>query len=153
MLFIRKYGLYFAWLITTLGMLFSLYYSDVKNIEPCHLCWYQRIALFPLVIILGIAVYQGYLDICRYVLPQVGFGLLFALYQIAIQEIPGWNPIDMCGGGPSCDEKIMIGLGPITIPMLAAAGFLSIGILLIAVWIAESRNQYSPVKIETRNSI
>ncbi len=149
---IKKYGLYTAWLITSLGMLFSLYFSEVKNIEPCHLCWYQRIALFPLFIILGIATYRGFLGICRYVLPQVGFGLIFALYQIAIQEIPGWNPIDMCGGGPSCAEKIMIGLGPITIPMFAAGGFITIGTLLIAVWVAEYRSLCTSTEIETGNS-
>jgi disulfide bond formation protein DsbB len=149
---IRKYGLYLAWLIATFGILFSLYFSDIKNMEPCHLCWYQRIALFPLFIILGVAAYRGFLGICSYVFPQVFFGFLFALYQITIQEIPGWNPIDMCGGGPSCQERILIGLGPITIPMLSAAGFLFIGILLISVWIADSRAKLQ-YYVESRNSI
>lgn len=114
-------------------MLLSLYFSDVKNLEPCHLCWYQRICLFPLFIILGIAAFRGFLGIVFYVLPQVACGFLFALYQIAIQEIPGWNPIDMCGAGPSCAEKILIGLGPITIPMVSAAGFFFMGILLVGI--------------------
>lgn len=140
---VRKYGLYFAWLIATLGTMGSLYFSEIKNYEPCHLCWYQRIALFPLLIILGIATYKGFLGISRYVLPQVIFGGLLALYQVAIQEIPGWNPIEMCGAGPSCSEKISIGLGFITIPMLSALGFFSIGAILIAVWRQEERTQKS----------
>jgi disulfide bond formation protein DsbB len=148
---IKKYGLYTAWLIASLGMLFSLYFSEVKNMEPCHLCWYQRIALFPLFIILGIATYKGFLGICPYVLPQIGCGLLFAVYQIAIQEIPGWNPIDMCGGGPSCAEKIMIGLGPITIPMLAAGGFFLIGTLLIAVWALEKHALSHSMSLSSQN--
>ncbi len=152
---IRKYGLYTAWLLTTFGMMFSLYFSEIKKVEPCHLCWYQRIALFPLFIILGIAVYRGFLDICRYLLPQIAIGFLFAIYQIAIQEIPGWNPIDMCGGGPSCSEKILIGIGPITIPMLSAVGFLCIGLLLAAVWFSDYRSRmlYKNIKVESRNSI
>ncbi len=133
---VRKYGLYAAWLVVTLGMMFSLYYSVIKNIEPCHLCWYQRIALFPLFIILGIATFRGYTGIIPYVLPQVFFGFLAALYQIFIQEIPGWNPINMCGSGPSCSEKITI-LGPISIPMLSAFGFCVIAALLIAAWQTE----------------
>lgn len=134
---IRKYGLYTAWLIVTIGLMGSLYYSDIKNLEPCHLCWYQRICLFPLFVILGIATFKGFRGISIYVLPQVFMGFLLALYQVAIQEIPGWNPIDICGAGPSCSEKISIGLGPITIPMLSAFGFFLIGLLLTLTWKSE----------------
>lgn len=130
----RNLELYLAWLLACLGTLLSLYFSDIRHLEPCHMCWYQRICLFPLVIILGIAAYKSFFDITRYVLPQVIIGFLFAVYQIAIQEIPGWNPIDICGGGPSCAEKYDIGLGPITIPMLSAAGFFIIGFLLLLSW-------------------
>lgn len=130
----RHFELYLAWLFAALGTLVSLYISGVRHFEPCNLCWFQRIALFPLAIILGIAAYKGFLDITRYVLPQVIIGFLFAAYQIAIQEIPGWNPIDICGAGPSCAKKFSIGLGPISLPMLSAAGFLVIGILLILSW-------------------
>lgn len=138
---IKKYGLYFAWLVTAFGVIISLYFSEVKNLEPCHLCWYQRICLFPLVIILAIATFRGFLGIAFYLLPQIAVGFIFSLYQIAIQEIPGWNPIDMCGGGPSCAEKILIGLGPITIPMLAAIGFLVIGLILLMIGIIDVRDQ------------
>jgi disulfide bond formation protein DsbB len=130
----RNIELYSAWLLASLGTLLSLYFSDIRHLEPCHMCWYQRICLFPLVIILGIAAYRSFFDIARYVLPLVIIGFLFAIYQIAIQEIPGWNPIDICGGGPSCSEKYDIGLGPITIPMLSAGGFFVIGILLLLSW-------------------
>lgn len=134
MKFFRKYGLYSAWIIATLGTLGSLYYSDILNYEPCHLCWFQRIALFPLIILLGIATFRGSCAIVPYLLPQVMVGFLLALYQVAIQEIPDWNPIEICGSGPSCSEKISIGLGPITIPMLSAAAFLAISALLIITW-------------------
>jgi len=133
-MWIKRYGLYFSWLFATIGTLVSLYFSDVKNLEPCHMCWFQRICLFPLVLILGVACYRGFLGISRYVLPQVVIGLLLALYQIAVQEIPGWNPINICGAGPSCAKKILIGLGPISIPMLSAFGFFLITIFLILTW-------------------
>lgn len=136
---VRKYGLYAAWLIATFGLMMSLYYSDIKNMEPCHLCWYQRICLFPLVLILAIATYKGFNGIAAYALPLTFIGFLLALYQIAIQEIPGWNPIDMCGAGPSCSEKILIGIGPLTVPMLAAFGFLIITLILACVWLNEKR--------------
>ena len=130
---IQRYGLYAAWLLATIGTLVSLYFSEIKQLEPCHLCWYQRTCLFPLVVVLGIAAYRGFLGIARYVLPLVLLGFMLALYQVMMQEIPSWNPIDICGGGPSCEDGIAV-LGPITIPMLSAACFLVIGTLLCMVW-------------------
>ncbi|MCH9610003.1 MAG: disulfide formation protein [Chlamydiales bacterium] len=130
---ITKYGLYFAWLLAAIGTLISLYFSEVKMMEPCHLCWYQRICLFPLVILLGIAAYRGFLGIASYALPLAALGFMLALYQVMMQEIPGWNPIDICGGGPSCDDGITV-LGPITIPMLSMACFGVISALLSLVW-------------------
>lgn len=122
-MFFRKYSLYFAWVISLLGTMGSLYFSEIKQAEPCVLCWYQRISLFPMALILGIATYRGFRGIIPYVIPLAIFGLLIAFYQIAIQEIPGFDPIKICGKGPSCEEKTYIGLGPITIPMLSAAAF------------------------------
>lgn len=136
----KRYGLYFTWLIAAVGTLGSLYFSAIRNLEPCHLCWYQRICLFPLSVLLGIATYKGNTKIIPYVLPLVILGLGFAGYQIAIQEIPGWNPIDMCGTGPSCAEKLTFGLGPITIPMLSAANFILLSGLLLAVWKVSKRS-------------
>ena len=128
-----RYGLYTAWVIAVIGSLGSLYFSEIKHWEPCHLCWYQRICLFPLVAILGLAAYRGFLGISRYALPLVILGFMLALYKVALQEIPGWHPIDICGGGPSCENGIAI-IGPITIPMLSTALFLVIGALLTCVW-------------------
>lgn len=129
-MFMKKYGLYCAWLLSLISVLFSMYFSDVKHLEPCHMCWLQRIALFPLALILGVACYRGFLGISIYVLPQLILGFLIAIYQITIQEIPDFNPIDICGGGPSCSQKQLIGLGPITIPMLSATAFLLLILLL-----------------------
>ena len=128
----RSWGLYISWVLALAGMLGSLYFSELKYMDPFHLCWFQRICFYPLVIILGIAAYRGDTKISLYLLPLVIIGFFIALYQVAIQEIPGWNPIDICGAGPSCSEKMFIGLGPITIPMLSAANFLVIALLLIA---------------------
>ncbi|MCB1181297.1 MAG: disulfide bond formation protein B [Chlamydiia bacterium] len=138
--FYRRYGLYFAWLFSLIGVIWSLYFSDIRHIEPCFLCWFQRIALFPLAIILGIATYRGDLGIGRYLLPQVIIGLMIAGYQIALQEIPGWYPIEMCGSGPSCSERSYIGLGPITIPMLSALAFALIALLLIGAYAAREKD-------------
>jgi len=121
-MWVGRYGLYTAWVLACLGTLVSLYYSHIRLLEPCHLCWYQRICLFPLTIVLGMAAYRGFLGIAYYALPLTLCGLLVALYQVGIQEIPGWNPIDICGGGPSCVERLVV-IGPLTVPMLSACLF------------------------------
>lgn len=138
----RKYGIYLAWLLSCIGVLVSLYFSEIKQDQPCNLCWYQRIALYPLSIILGVAAYTGDRKSIRYALPLVVVGFCFAIYQIAIQEIPDWNPLELCGGGPSCSEKKDIGLGPISLPMLSAVAFVSIAFLLIGVWHTALRDKF-----------
>lgn len=130
----QRYTLYFAWIIVCIATLGSLYYSDVRNLNPCHLCWYQRIVIFPLVVILGIAAYKGFNGIAPYVLPLVGVGILLAAYQVGIQEIPGWQPIDLCGNGPDCKGKTDIGLGPISIPMLSLMALGALFGLLMHAW-------------------
>jgi disulfide bond formation protein DsbB len=130
----QKYGLYYCWVVACIATLASLYFSDVRNLEPCHLCWYQRIAIYPLVIFLGIAAWRQFFKIIPFVLPLVLVGLLISIYQVLIQEIPGWQPIEICGAGPSCTSKVVIGLGFLTIPMLAVLGFLILTILLIWTW-------------------
>lgn len=132
----QKYNMYFAWIIACAATLGSLYYSEIRHLEPCHLCWYQRIVIYPMVIILGLAVYNGFTGIIPYILPQVAIGILFAGYHVAIQEIPSWQPIDLCGSGPDCTGKISIGLGPISIPILSLIGLVLMFVFLMNAWVA-----------------
>lgn len=143
---IRKYALYCAWVLACVGVLVSLYFSEVLHIAPCNLCWYQRISLFPLTIVLGIATYGSDLKVVRYALPIAIVGFCFALYQVMLQEIPDWNPLELCGKGPSCSEKIDIGLGPISIPMLSTTNFLLISFLLIAPWYSTTKEALNKKK-------
>jgi disulfide bond formation protein DsbB len=128
----KKYSLYGAWLLSCLALMGSLYFSEVHHLEPCHLCWYQRIFLYPLTIILGIATYRNFAGITLYALPLALFGLSIAAYQVAIQEVPSWQSIELCGSGPSCTDKVNIGLGPLSMPMLSVLAFSMISGLLIS---------------------
>jgi len=128
---IQKYSLYLAWMISCLATLGSLYFSEIRAFEPCSLCWYQRIALFPLPILLGIATYRNFTGIVAYVLPLVIVGLLFAFYHTLISYIPSWEPVKFCGMGPSCSEKISIGIEPITLPLLSLLTFCAIAFFLL----------------------
>jgi disulfide bond formation protein DsbB len=128
----EKLCLYLAWVICCLTTLGSLYLSELKHLEPCSLCWYQRLSLFPLVILLAVALYKNFLKIFPYVIAFPVMGLLFSGFHIAMQEIPGFHPIKVCSTNLSCASKQSIGLGPISAPMLAFLTFLVIMILLFA---------------------
>ena|SRR3990167_2464806 len=128
---LRNYALYFAWLIAVVSLLVTLYSSEVLHMPVCHLCWYQRIALYPLSIILGIAAYYNDTKICKYALPLAIISMLFALYQYLMQMIPGFAPIELCGVGPSCAETHFKLLGFMTYPLLSFMAALFIAILLL----------------------
>ena len=67
--FWERYRFYFAWMAALIATLGSLYFSEVKGFIPCDLCWYQRIFMYPLAVILGIAVYRGDKSAAWYALP------------------------------------------------------------------------------------
>jgi disulfide bond formation protein DsbB len=73
--------LYFAWLISLIALFGSFYFSVALEIEPCTLCWVQRLAMFFIALFLGVAIYQDKPKLARYSLPFTLIGALFALYQ------------------------------------------------------------------------
>ena len=77
----RDNRLYLAWVVALIATLGSLYFSELRLFRPCILCWYQRICMYPLVLLLGLAAFRGDLGIRRYALPLAAIGALTALYQ------------------------------------------------------------------------
>ena len=97
----RDTRLYLAWLVALVATLGSLYFSEVKGFLPCVLCWYQRIAMYPLVVLLGVAAFFSDHGIRRYVAPLALIGLGTALFQNL--ETWGVSPtIKACTVGVSC---------------------------------------------------
>lgn len=130
---IRRYGIYLAWVVACISTLGSLYFSEIGKLELCHLCWYQRIAIFPMVILLGMAAYKNAKEIIPYALVILCIGLIVSIYMVLIQEIPGWQPIQLCHQGPSCTKKEVIAWGWLTLPILSLVAFvLMIGFLMVA---------------------
>lgn len=129
---LKKYGLFFAWIISLIAMLTTLYFSEILQWPVCPLCWYQRIALYPLVILLGIAAYKDDRAIISYAIPFPLIGLFFAVYQYLEQMIPGFAPIEFCRDGAVACSTIHLKLfGFITIPFLSAIACVMILILLM----------------------
>ncbi|MEK5028144.1 MULTISPECIES: disulfide oxidoreductase [unclassified Paenibacillus] len=128
--FCRRHCLYLAWFVSVIAVAGSLYLSEVLHYEPCRLCWFQRIFMYPQLILLGIATYRGDKRIIPYVLPLCLIGGSISLYHYAEQKIPALSKILPCKIGVPCNEDYLNFLGFITVPLLALIAFALIAILL-----------------------
>ncbi|MET2871664.1 disulfide oxidoreductase [Exiguobacterium profundum] len=128
--FLEKYGLYLAWLVSLTATLGSLYFSEIREFVPCELCWIQRIFMYPLTILLGIAVFTEDRAVQKYVLPLTIIGGFVSLYHYLVQKVPGFAEIQPCAQGVPCSGQYINWLGFITIPFLALTAFTLITILM-----------------------
>lgn len=123
---------FFAFLVALTAMTGSLYFSEIALFEPCKLCWFQRILMYPQVFILGSSIYYKIKDIWKVELPLVVIGLLLSGYHYYLQLNP--NPLASCGTvgfSVSCSEKFLTYFGYITIPWMSFSAFVMILILMI----------------------
>src|SRR3989338_3662834 len=113
-------ALWFAFLVALIATSGSLFYSEVAGFEPCKLCWFQRIFMYPLVIITAIAFRKQHNKIWQYVLPLSIMGLVIAGYHYYIQISPvAIIPCSVSGYAASCTERFVTHFGYITIPWMA----------------------------------
>lgn len=128
---LRNYTLYFAWIVSMIATLGSLFFSEILRFIPCELCWYQRIMMYPLCIILGIATFYNEKNMKKYVLPISIIGVCISLYHYAIQKIPGVSEINPCVQGVPCNVDYINWFGFITIPFLALISFSFITLFMV----------------------
>ncbi|MBT9281127.1 MAG: disulfide bond formation protein B [Hydrogenibacillus schlegelii] len=121
-------ALVLAWLVALAASLGSLFLSEVLRYLPCELCWYQRICMFPLALLLGIAAFRKDAGIVVYALPLSLIGGGVALYHVILQKIPRKGGI--CAFGASCVDDPLNAFGFVTIPMLSFVAFGLISALL-----------------------
>ena len=123
--------LFSAWVLVAVSTLGSLFFSYIMEFAPCVLCWYQRICLFPLVIILATGLFPLDKRVIKYSLPLAIAGWITAFYHNLLYS--GIIPQDLqpCSKGVSCTEKYIDLLGFLTIPMLSLISFSIIITLLI----------------------
>jgi len=123
--------IFFCWLIAVVAILGSLFFSEVMGFQPCVLCWWQRIFMYPLGIVFLVALFPLDVRVVRYALPIAAIGWGFAIYHYLLYS--GYIPEDLqpCGEGPSCTEINLELLGFITIPMLSIFSFTAIVALLL----------------------
>jgi len=112
-----------CWVVATGSTLGSLFFSEVLELPPCSLCWYQRIFMFPLAIVLGVGAFMSDLRSIRYALPLALGGLLFAGYHVLLHAGVISESLAPCQQGVSC-AKIQYELfGFLSIPVMSLLGF------------------------------
>lgn len=108
----------------------SLLLSEGAGYLPCTLCWYQRIAMYPLVIVLGVAAARGDREVWRTVLPLTTIGSAIALWHIAIENNPAWG--GPCEDAAPCTIIWVEEFGFLTLPTMALVAFVAISVLSLA---------------------
>ncbi|WMT40018.1 disulfide oxidoreductase [Paenibacillus sp. D2_2] len=129
----RNYGIYFAWIVSMVATAGSLYLSEVLHFEPCRLCWFQRIFMYPQVILLGIAAYRNDRNVIPYILPLSFIGGSISVYHYAEQKIPALAKALPCKVGIPCDFDYLNWFGFLTIPLMCLIAFILIIVFLLAV--------------------
>ena len=111
-------------LVATLG---SLYFSEVKGWTPCELCWYQRIFMYPLVILILVGLIRRDANLVYYVLPMSVIGMVIAAYHYLLQM--GVFTESTCGiDQVSCAVRTQAWFGFVTIPLLSFVAFVVIAL-------------------------
>lgn len=128
-----------AWLIATVSTLGALFLGEVMGYTPCILCWYQRIAMFPLVMVLAVGLFPFDPRVVRYALPLALAGLGLALFHLALTA--GLIPENLkpCQQGVPCSDTPVVWFGFVTIPLLSVLSFLLIAGLLLAAHLKGSK--------------
>jgi len=137
-IFLQDYGTQLAFGPALAALLGSLYFSEIAGFEPCRLCWFQRIFMYPLTLILLVGIFNNDELLPKYVLPLSIIGMGVSIYHILVENNV-FGAESICSVGVSCAVKYVNLLGFITIPVMAFTAFTMITTLMVGVVWA---NQY-----------
>ncbi|CAM3782364.1 disulfide oxidoreductase [Mesobacillus thioparans] len=130
----RETLLFAAWATSIIAMFGSLYFSEIRQYEPCLLCWYQRILMYPFALILGIAVVKKDYKISFYTMIMAAVGGLISLYHYSLQKVPFMADNAVTCGRVPCTGQYINWFGFISIPFLALTAFIIIFSLSLVIW-------------------
>lgn len=128
-----------AWLVATTATLGALFMSEIMGFAPCVLCWWQRIFIFPLVLVLALGLFPFDAKVLRYALPLAAIGLLVAGFHVllTIGIIP--ETLAPCRDGIPCKTLQIEWFGFVTIPLLSFFAFLVLNLLLVTAHLKTSK--------------
>lgn len=134
---VRRVGLWLAWIVALVTTLGSLYFSQIAHFTPCALCWYQRIAMYPLSIVLLVAALRRDRRIAWYVVPVATIGALFALYHTQLQAFPHQHS-SFCTLTEPCTVRYVWEFGFVSLPFMALSAF--VFVITMAIFVARAHN-------------
>ena len=126
----KNNALFYAFAVALVATAGSLFFSEVAGYQPCKLCWFQRIFMYPLVLILFIAMIKKTKEVVKYVIPMSLIGAFIASYHYYGQMIASSLSCS-ADAAVSCTAKPFFHYGYITIPMMALTAFVLIFILML----------------------
>lgn len=129
--YINKHFLVLGFMITLFSSIFPLVYSEIVNFLPCYLCWWQRVFMFPLVLMFGVALWDKDRKVIRYAIPLLCAGFLVSAYQNFFYYFGETSTQPCDATGVSCYQHLVSEFGGyISIPMMALSAFLGLLTLL-----------------------
>jgi disulfide bond formation protein DsbB len=127
----KQNALFLAFTIALIATLGSLFLSIVLHWVPCVLCWYQRVMLFPLVIILGVATVKKISNLEYIVFPMTFIGMLVAIYHNLLQYHIIPEGLAPCSVGASCLTLYHFWFNFLTVPLLSLISFIAITVCMV----------------------
>ncbi|KAB7882991.1 disulfide oxidoreductase [Poseidonibacter ostreae] len=133
--------IFISFIVASLATLGSLFFSEIMEFIPCSMCWYQRIFMYPLVIIFLVNMLYPDDKIVKYAMPITLVGWAFSVYHnlLMFEIIP--ESIVPCVQGVPCSTEYINWLGFITIPFLSLLAYSSILVLLLIIKKGISSNE------------
>jgi disulfide bond formation protein DsbB len=125
--FVSEHAAVFGLVISAGATLGSLALSEAFDQVPCELCWYQRIFMYPLPILIGVALARRSRDTGLGVIVLAGLGSLISTYHLIVQWVPGTGSCDLDN---PCSSRILDFLGFVSTPAMALTAFIGTAISL-----------------------
>lgn len=129
---LREPAVWLAWVVAATATFGSLYFSEVQNLLPCRLCWFQRIAMYPLAAILLVGAVRRDPNVRWYAVPLAAIGLVVAVYHSLIEWFPQWES-GSCDPVVPCSSYYFREFGFVTLAFMAICGFAAVLALLLFV--------------------
>lgn len=136
---------YSAWSMALVSLVLSLYFSEIVHFAPCALCWYQRIAMYPLVPLMAVGIIRKDRKLYSYVLPLSIIGLIISSYHTLLQYGIVPHIVTLCQAGVSCTDKYINLFGFVTLPLLS---FLAFAFITLCMLISKKENSHD---VKSRN--
>ena len=122
-------AVWLAWVVALVATVGSLMYSELFHYVPCRLCWFQRIAMYPLAIILLVGAIRREAAVKFYAVPVALIGLVISIYHNVVQFFPSLEG-GSCDPLNPCSARSIEMFGFMDLPFMAGAGFIVIAVLL-----------------------